>query len=214
MKLFWKKDACRFDPESFRKNGAVTIDADTLQPPWNWDALFDRLEQALASNLYIIVDNSLHDINRFLVVARFLERYKIFVDYCYADALEYGGHLYIKLKQTWTRKDKSGYAALVDAYSKNYYMEDCGGFISFRKSNGQEMDERLQKILTLVNPQPGEKILDVGSGRGELSYAMARLGADVTGVDYSAAAVEIAQDTYGKNTPPRIHCGLSIRTSS
>ena len=39
----------------------------------------------------------------------------------------------------------------------------------------------------------GDNALDIGCGRGDLMMALARQGADVTGIDYSEKALEIAQ---------------------
>lgn len=42
-------------------------------------------------------------------------------------------------------------------------------------------------------PLRGQRVLDVGCGGGLLSEAMARAGADVTGIDLGAATVEVAE---------------------
>src|SRR5918998_304007 len=47
--------------------------------------------------------------------------------------------------------------------------------------------------LDLLNPQPGERILDVGCGDGALSLKIIELGAEVVGVDSSPDLVEAAR---------------------
>ncbi|MFC0213060.1 class I SAM-dependent methyltransferase [Paenibacillus chartarius] len=47
-------------------------------------------------------------------------------------------------------------------------------------------------LLRLLSPQPGERILDVGCGTGDLTAELARLGADCTGIDASASMIEEA----------------------
>lgn len=51
-------------------------------------------------------------------------------------------------------------------------------------------------ILKLLNPQPGEKILDIGCGLGRLSYPIAKLGAEVTGIDISDYAISQANQRH------------------
>ena len=51
---------------------------------------------------------------------------------------------------------------------------------------------RLDWIQTLA-PLPGQRVLDVGCGGGILSDAMARVGANVTGIDLASKALKVAQ---------------------
>ena len=44
--------------------------------------------------------------------------------------------------------------------------------------------------ISWMGIQPGEKVLDLGCGNGKTSEALLNAGASVTGVDYSASAVE------------------------
>lgn len=53
-----------------------------------------------------------------------------------------------------------------------------------------------EDLLNLLCPQPGEKILDVGCGTGQLAAKIADTGAVVTGVDADAAMVEKAKLNY------------------
>ena len=51
-------------------------------------------------------------------------------------------------------------------------------------------------LLDLLGPQPGEHILDLGCGTGELTHALSQSGAIVSGVDADAAMVTVAQQQY------------------
>jgi len=53
-----------------------------------------------------------------------------------------------------------------------------------------------QDLLAMLAPQSGESILDVGCGTGQLTAAIARSGAAVTGIDASAAMVGEAQRNF------------------
>jgi len=48
-------------------------------------------------------------------------------------------------------------------------------------------------VLEWLNPQPGERILDLGCGDGQLTLKIAASGAQVTGVDASSAMIASAQ---------------------
>jgi SAM-dependent methyltransferase len=56
--------------------------------------------------------------------------------------------------------------------------------------------EKGRELLPLLAPQPGERILDVGSGTGHLTAAIAQSGASVLGVDRSAAMIAQARENY------------------
>ncbi len=51
-------------------------------------------------------------------------------------------------------------------------------------------------VLELLTPQPGERILDLGCGTGHLTAQIAAAGADVIGIDKSAAMLEEARKQY------------------
>jgi trans-aconitate methyltransferase len=51
-------------------------------------------------------------------------------------------------------------------------------------------------LLDLVAPRPGERVLDLGSGTGELAFELTQRGARVIGLDASRAMVEEAQRKY------------------
>lgn len=58
-------------------------------------------------------------------------------------------------------------------------------------------------LLSAVNAQPGERVLDIGCGCGGYTLALARAvgpGGQVTGADVSTAVLEVAEATKAANT--------------
>ncbi|MBE8967964.1 methyltransferase domain-containing protein [Nostocales cyanobacterium LEGE 12452] len=53
-----------------------------------------------------------------------------------------------------------------------------------------------EDLLKLLNPQPGESILDLGCGTGQLTEKIAQAGADVWGIDSAPAMIEKARENY------------------
>lgn len=53
-----------------------------------------------------------------------------------------------------------------------------------------------ESLLSALAPQPGERILDVGCGTGELTAKIAEAGAIVTGVDASASMIDAAKGKF------------------
>jgi ubiquinone/menaquinone biosynthesis C-methylase UbiE len=79
-----------------------------------------------------------------------------------------------------------------DVYTDDYYLTNCHGFEDFVISSGRRVGPRFVKALSLAGDLRGKRVLDVGSGRGELVIQSAMRGADAYGIDYAQAAVDIA----------------------
>jgi len=83
-------------------------------------------------------------------------------------------------------------------YSEQYYLTACEGYDAFAAESGKEViSPRLAAALRLVEVKPGERVLDVGCGRGEAVLHIARNGGVVHGVDYSSDALRIARRYLG-----------------
>ena len=78
-----------------------------------------------------------------------------------------------------------------DVYTDDYYLTNCHGFEDFVISNGRKVGPRFIKALSLAGDLRGKRVLDVGSGRGELVIQSAIRGAEAWGIDYAQAAVDI-----------------------
>jgi ubiquinone/menaquinone biosynthesis C-methylase UbiE len=84
-----------------------------------------------------------------------------------------------------------------EVYDREYFLSEiCEGWDEFREGRGVSFNKAKQ--VELLAPRPGLRILDAGCGRGEVLLACARRGAEVAGVDYSEAAVEITRETLSE----------------
>lgn len=71
-----------------------------------------------------------------------------------------------------------------------------------RYARNQRWDRgHLRTVRRLLDPQPGARILEVGSGRGHLTKRLDELGAIATGIDLNAEAVasSVARDIRAMN---------------
>lgn len=72
-----------------------------------------------------------------------------------------------------------------------------------KKWNAETYDEKFnfvseygKGIGDLLNPQPSEKILDLGCGTGDLTYEISKSGASIIGMDASPQMIKMAQEKY------------------
>ncbi|MHB8291285.1 MAG: class I SAM-dependent methyltransferase [bacterium] len=164
------------------------------------DYTYHNLELALRQADFILVDGYFKSKDNMLSSAFFLEKYKDLIESCVITP-GYSGELLIKTNEKAKKLKKNiniydySYKELESFYDENYYLTDCGGYESFNINNAV-LDNRLYVVQCLANARSGEKILDLGCGRGELSYAIAKSGADVLGIDYSGSSIDIAKKNF------------------
>ena len=92
-------------------------------------------------------------------------------------------------------------------YSRAYYLQDCEGHDEFLVSAGRKLPRRLQKCLKLLQLQPGQRVLDLGCGRGELSLHAAKQGGCCIAVDPSADGLALlgeALDSWELGDTPNL----------
>ena len=68
-------------------------------------------------------------------------------------------------------------------------------------ANGRFVATLASDVVTLLNPKPGEQILDLGCGDGVLTEQLAANGAIVTGVDASPTMLAAARERTPHSTP-------------
>jgi len=97
-----------------------------------------------------------------------------------------------------------------DTYDSRYFFTCCEGYKEFRVSGGRKLGPRFQKALQLARIRPGQRVLDIGCGRGELVIHAALRGAEAVGIDYAEEAIRIAEEALAGYTPD-IHARASFR---
>lgn len=84
-------------------------------------------------------------------------------------------------------------------YSKEYFVNNCEGHEDWQSFGASVLSPRLEECFKLARIKKGIKVLDFGSGRGEMAYQAALKGASVIGLDYSTEAIKLSN----KIKPPR-----------
>jgi len=80
------------------------------------------------------------------------------------------------------------------------FDENSAGFYeTWRRSSQSRAIERSmeQLVLSLIDPEPGERVLDIGCGTGNHLLMFNKLGLNVSGVDASPHMVQEAKSRLG-----------------
>jgi len=166
------------------------------------------LELALGGGWFILVDGYFWTRDNFLAASEFLFRNRERVEFCEIIP-GYSGDLLVKVKPSERAARARTSQAIRSSYTTDYYLLDCGGYESFKKTQGTELrDNRLRAVADIASLAPRGRALDLGCGRGEISIALARQGFAVTGIDYSADAIELAKRAVAAAGPLNVvlHC--------
>lgn len=82
-----------------------------------------------------------------------------------------------------------------DVYDEEYYRTACGGYESWAPSEGREVAPMYVFVFRALELRPGQRLVDIGAGRGELLAVAAEAGVEALGIEYSDAAVALAEKT-------------------
>jgi cyclopropane fatty-acyl-phospholipid synthase-like methyltransferase len=160
------------------------------------DSSFHDLGLALQQANYVLVDGYHWTHQNFLAVNDFLLQHRDRLDW-YGVIPGYGGELLIKVKTQVKSPAITSSLDLQDTYDRAYYTQSCQGYESFATHSGRRLaDDRLTAVVTLAGLKRSGRVLDLGCGRGELAYYFAQQGFEVTAVDYSPAAIDLAQSCF------------------
>lgn len=87
-------------------------------------------------------------------------------------------------------------AVAPSAYDESYYREWCAGYEEWVGSDGQAVAGIYPGFLRRAGMRPGDVVVDIGTGRGELlAVAVEQGAARAHGIEYSADAVAMARRT-------------------
>jgi len=99
---------------------------------------------------------------------------------------------------------RGGMGRSTAVYSQEYYLKDCEGWAQYAASKGRALSPRLRSLKDLARFSKGERVLDLGCGRGELSLHAAAAGCAAVGIDFSPAALGLARaahTVWGRKDP-------------
>ena len=82
-----------------------------------------------------------------------------------------------------------------EAYTEEYYRSAVEGYQEFAESEGKQLSARMVRALDLADVRPGQRVLDIACGRGEVVVQSAMRGAYAVGIDYAQASMNIARET-------------------
>jgi SAM-dependent methyltransferase len=83
-----------------------------------------------------------------------------------------------------------------EAYTEEYYRTANWGHETWAASEGAIISPIYPSALRMAGLRPTERVVDIGTGRGELLVAAVQAGADrAVGVEYSTAALDLARRT-------------------
>lgn len=78
-------------------------------------------------------------------------------------------------------------------YGSDYFLERCGGVEFFSAYGFKVLKPSMQFAILRAGLKPGDRVLDIGCGRGEFVAHLREKGFEATGIDYSQAAVDCAK---------------------
>lgn len=92
-----------------------------------------------------------------------------------------------------------------DVYDRDYFLSEiCEGL---EEAQAGEVSFNKAKQVRILGPRPGLRILDAGCGRGETALALAKAGAQISGLDYSEASVELTREALSDHPDTDVKLG-------
>lgn len=206
----FKADYIVADTQSLSRLPGGIYDLVHVDGQQDGDGSFHDLSLAVKQARYILVDGYFWTRANFMAVNEFLFQNADLLEF-YGVIPGYAGELLIKVSDNYlSQAEEEGRVVtsndLRQAYTSQYYLRDCGGFDSYKKTKGKRLaDARLKALAMIASLKNRGRVLELGCGRGELTYHFAKQGFEVTAVDYSQSAIGLAkkcfegEDSYERN---------------
>ena len=201
-----------YSPESYKEFCEINFDSNLVESieiklsNFSSDEIYSLLEISSKKISYIKILQYFTQVDNMLAIHLYLHKYQAEIENFFMDDNK---KVFVILFKNLKLKQFSNesYKDLQESYDETYYLEGCGGFDEFKKHQGKLVkDPRILSAYYLSDIKKSDVILDVGSGRGELSYLFSQVCEKMVGLDYSKDAVKVAKDTYGtSNTLEFVH---------
>ena len=94
-------------------------------------------------------------------------------------------------------------------YDREYFLKELPEAESYHESSGAALLDKHDRSLRFGSIRSGEKVLDIGCGRGELTYQCALRGCHVVSVDFSREALLLCRNTLSR-LPERLRNHVAL----
>lgn len=98
-----------------------------------------------------------------------------------------------------------------DVYDEDYFLSHVAGHEKIKNIEDLEVIlKHRERAFGLADIQQGQKVLDIGCGRGEIVLKSLFSGATAVGIDYSRASMSIAKLLIKKHAPQKMSDSISL----
>lgn len=188
------------DSQQLARLPGATWDLIHVDGQQDGDGFYADGRKALLQGRYVLLDGYLHSDLNFQAANELLRTHRELIEY-WSVIPGYAGELFIRTcdsaRLVFGRSTPAASRDIREAYTTRYFLSDCRGFDDWLRTGGKVLsDPRLVAIESLTALRRGGCVVDLGCGRGELTYAAAKRGAHVTAIDYSPEAIALTERCF------------------
>jgi SAM-dependent methyltransferase len=163
------------------------------------DGTFHDLNLAVSQGRHILIDGYFWTRENFIATNEWFWLNKMAIEWI-VTIPGYAGEMLVKIRHesNFFIDQAIDSQPLSECYTDRYYLQDCGGYTHWHQSKGKVLDDQRLRVVadvakSLTHPV---RVIDLGAGRGELSYHLVKAGAEVTAIDYSKDSVALIEQTF------------------